>query len=81
MDEQIRAILQRHAVLAVDASTLKEDDSLYLAGMTSMASVSVMLGLEESFDVEFPDHMLKRQVFESIASIRAALLELTHDHK
>jgi acyl carrier protein len=36
----------------------------------------VMLGLEGTFDVEFPDHMLKRNVFNSIASIRAAVSEL-----
>ena len=44
--------------------------------MTSHASVNVMLALEDRFDVEFPDRMLKRSVFESIASIAAALEEL-----
>ena len=42
-------------------------------GMTSHASVNVMLALEDEFDVEFPDEMLKRSVFESIAAIAAAL--------
>jgi acyl carrier protein len=36
-----------------------------------------MLALEGAFDVEFPDRMLKRGVFESLASIRAAIAELT----
>jgi len=45
--------------------------------MTSHASVNVMLALEGAFDVEFPDHMLKRSVFESIASMRDAIQELT----
>ena len=35
-----------------------------------------MLALEDAFDVEFPDRMLKRSVFESIASISAAVAEL-----
>ena len=35
--------------------------------MTSHASVNVMLALEGEFEIEFPDHMLKRSVFESIA--------------
>jgi acyl carrier protein len=35
-----------------------------------------MLAHEGEFDVEFPDHLLKRSVFESIASIRAAIDEL-----
>ena len=52
---------------------------LYEAGMTSHASVNVMLALEGEFDIEFPDHMLKRSVFDSIASISAALSELQSD--
>jgi acyl carrier protein len=35
-----------------------------------------MLALEDHFDIEFPDRMLTRSVFESIAAIEAALLEL-----
>ena len=45
--------------------------------MTSHASVNVMLALEGEFEVEFPDHMLKRSVFESIAAITTAIDELT----
>jgi len=36
----------------------------------------VMLALEDHFEVEFPDRMLTRSVFESISSIEAALEEL-----
>ena len=74
---KIAAILAEHGRLARDAATLADGDDLYAAGMTSHASVNVMLALEGEFDVEFPDHMLKRSVFESIASIRAAIGELT----
>jgi len=77
MSTQIRAILKQHARLAVDAATLGEDSDLYQAGMTSHASVNVMLALEGTFDVEFPDRMLRRSVFGSIAAIEAALAELT----
>ena len=35
-----------------------------------------MLALEDHFDIEFPDRMLTRSVFESIASIEAAVAEL-----
>ena len=76
MNDRIRAILGEHARLAVDVATLSDDSDLYEAGMTSHASVNVMLALEGAFDVEFPDRMLRRGVFGSIAAIRAALLEL-----
>ena len=76
MIERIREVVGAHARLPVDVSTLADDADLYQAGMTSHASVNVMLALEDAFDLEFPDRMLKRSVFESIASIRAALEEL-----
>ena len=77
IDAQIRTILKDHARLGKDALSLDANEDLYQAGMTSHASVNVMLGLEGAFDIEFPDHMLKRNVFNSIASIRAAVSELT----
>jgi acyl carrier protein len=74
--EAVREIVKEHGRLAVDVETLADDASLYEAGMTSHASVNVMLALEDSFDVEFPDELLKRSVFESIASISSALAQL-----
>ncbi len=74
--ESIRRILKEHGRLSVDTTTLAADADLYQAGMTSHASVNVMLALEGEFDVEFPDHMLKRGVFESIAAISAAIEQL-----
>jgi acyl carrier protein len=72
----VREIVKEHGRLAVDVESLADDASLYDAGMTSHASVNVMLALEDAFDVEFPDEMLKRSVFESIAAISAALRAL-----
>jgi acyl carrier protein len=80
MNDQIRAILKEHGRLAIDVTALTDDSDLYEAGMTSHASVNVMLALEGTFDIEFPDRMLRRSVFESVAAIAAALEELTHVH-
>jgi len=77
---EIRQILKDHGRLAADAAALADDADLYQAGMTSHASVNVMLALEAQFDVEFPDSMLKRGVFSSISTIREALETLTHEH-
>lgn len=73
---KIRDILKHHGRLNRAVDQLADGDDLYQAGMTSHASVNVMLALEGEFDVEFPDHMLTRDVFESIASIDAAIGEL-----
>jgi len=74
--EKIRRILKQHARLNTDADVLEPDSDLYQAGMTSHASVNVMLALEGEFDIEFPDQMLKRSMFDSIASIQSAIEEL-----
>jgi len=72
----VREIVREHGRLAVDVDGLPDDASLYEAGMTSHASVNVMLALEDAFDVEFPDEMLKRSVFETVANIAGALRAL-----
>jgi acyl carrier protein len=76
MQHDIRTILRRHGRLAVDADHLREDADLYDAGLTSHASVNLMLALEQHFDVEFPERMLRRRTFESIRAIEAAITEL-----
>jgi acyl carrier protein len=76
MKDRIRQVIKEHGRLSVDPDTLADDADLYQAGMTSHASVNVMIALEDSFDVEFLDSMLKRSVFESVDSIAQALTEV-----
>jgi acyl carrier protein len=73
---RIRRVLEEHSHLSIDVSSLADAGDLYEAGMTSRASVSVMLGLESEFAIEFPDTMLRRDVFESIEAIGAAVDQL-----
>ncbi|WP_372396267.1 acyl carrier protein [Azospirillum sp. HJ39] len=77
MIDDIRSVLAECGGLAVDAGTLAVDDDLYAAGLTSHGCVGLMLGLEEQFDVEFPERLLNRRTFESIATIRDAMRGLT----
>ncbi|HVH43658.1 MAG TPA: acyl carrier protein [Labilithrix sp.] len=77
MKEKIREVLRQHGRLSTDVAALPDDGDLYEAGMTSHASVNVMLALEGEFDIEFPDRMLKRTVFQSVSAINAAIEELT----
>ena len=77
MTDKIRRILKEHGRLSQDVESLGEDADLYQAGLTSHASVNVMLALEGGFDIEFPDAMLKRSSFQTIGAIRASIEELT----
>ena len=46
VDERIRSVLEQHGKLATDVSSLTEDADLYRAGLTSHASVNVMLAVD-----------------------------------
>ena len=76
MSERVRQIIRDHGRLPADVDALADSADLYQAGMTSHATVNLMLALEAAFDVEFPDAMLKRTVFQSVSSISEALKTL-----
>jgi acyl carrier protein len=72
----IREILQQHGRLPVGVDSLEDDSDLYNAGLTSLATVGLMLALEDAFEIEFPETMLSRKTFESIQAISDAVEEL-----
>lgn len=76
MKDQVRAVVLKHAKLSIEPERVTDDMDLYTAGMSSHASVHLMLALENEFDVEFPDSLLTRDVFRSIDSISAAVTQL-----
>ena len=76
MLDAIRRILAESGRLAVSAEALGDTDSLFEAGLSSMATVNVMLALEDRFGIEIPDRLLTRRSFESVATIRAMLAEI-----
>ena len=76
MQDQIRNVLAAHGRMAVDPRDIDDRADLYRLGMTSHASVDVMLALEEAFDIEFPDEVLKKSTFESVHNISQVLESL-----
>lgn len=76
MNDRIRAVVADHGRLAVPIEGLSDTSDLYGAGLTSHASVNVMLGLEAEFGIQFPDRLLRRSTFESVDAMRSALEEL-----
>jgi acyl carrier protein len=69
MQDQIRDVLAAHGSMAVDPREVDSQADLYELGLTSTASVNVMLALEEAFGIEFPDEMLKKSTFASVRNI------------
>ena len=75
----IRRVLVAHGRLTRDAMLMAPEADLYQSGLTSHASVNIMLALEGEFDVEFPDYMLTRSMFASIDALTAALTPLLNE--
>jgi len=69
VNEIIRTVLREHGRLAVPIEQLSAGDDLFAAGLDSTAVVSVMLALEDRFDIEIPDRLLTRRSFSSLAAL------------
>ncbi|ORM37602.1 MULTISPECIES: acyl carrier protein [Williamsia] len=76
MEERIREVLANHGRLSVDPQSVTSEADLYELGLTSHASVNVMLALEDEFDVEFPDEDLKKATFSSVQSLATVVNKL-----
>jgi acyl carrier protein len=74
--DQIRQVIDESAHLGIDISAIDDQTDLFEAGMTSHASVNLMLGLEEAFGIEFPESMLRKSTFATVQAIQAALAEM-----
>ncbi|QCM11068.1 acyl carrier protein [Agrobacterium tumefaciens] len=69
MNATIREILAKFGQLPTPVDTIENEADLYATGLSSFASVQLMLGIEEAFDIEFPDNLLNRKSFASIKAI------------
>jgi acyl carrier protein len=81
MNDTIRELLKKHAGLPVNVADLADGADLYAAGLSSFASVQLMLALEENFDIEFPDSLLNRKSFQSIEAITRTVSSIVEDRK
>ena len=75
IEETVKSVITSLDIL--DAQRISVDADLFDAGMTSHASVKLMLALEDEFDLEFPDEMLQREFFSSIGRISECVTQIT----
>lgn len=72
VEQVVRGALADHGRLAVDARDVASIADLYTLGLTSHASVTVMLAIEDDLDTEFPDALLHRSTFATVEALVAA---------
>lgn len=76
LQARIRSLLTQSDLLKTDVEAIADDQDLYALGLTSHATIGLMLALEEVFDIEFPDRLLRRRTFSSVGAIAEALTEI-----
>ncbi len=81
MNAKIREILSKFGQLPVSVDTISDEADLYAVGLSSFASVQLMLGIEEAFDIEFPDNLLNRKSFASIKAIEETVTLILKDQE
>ena len=69
IDARVRALIARFGRLDVDVQTLSDDDRLNEAGMTSHASVDLMLALEDAYGL----HIVAGNSLVTVESAEAAM--------
>jgi acyl carrier protein len=77
--DDIRQIVLKHARLVGANDAIDDDADLYSLGLNSLATVNVMLALEDRYNVEFGDELLSRETFASISAISRAINILRGD--
>lgn len=69
IENQLREILKVQGKVAVAPAAIGPDDDLY--GLSSLATVNVMLEIEARFDIAFPDDALTRATFQTLGGLAA----------
>lgn len=75
-EQKISDLVREFAPALPSDAALARDADLREAGLTSMATVKLMLAIEAAYDVAIPDADLTPENFRSIVAIEALLERL-----
>ncbi len=71
IEYRIKQVIIRMLSLEVDADEIDDEDQLFGGGLgiNSMATIEIIVGLEEEFDIEVPDEDLRVELFDSVQTM------------
>ncbi|MEV0232205.1 phosphopantetheine-binding protein [Nonomuraea sp. NPDC050786] len=75
-DGSFEMVLRPHLVLLDEAAPVVSDLDLREAGVDSLALVELLVSIEETYEVEFPDELLIGDTFRTPATLWAAIADL-----
>ena len=73
MDTRLETILRRYLVLVPGGQDVPLETELPALGLDSMSALTLILELEEIFDISFPDSLLNATTFRSAKSLENAV--------
>lgn len=74
---RIKIVIARNLVDPVPPEEITDDTPLDALGLDSMSSINLLLDLESTFGVAFPDEMLTPETLRTVETIRTAIDQLT----
>jgi acyl carrier protein len=69
MDVQLETMVRRYLVLVPEGQDVPRETELSALGLDSMSALTLLLELEEKFDISFPDSLLNATTFRSARSL------------
>jgi acyl carrier protein len=73
---RVQNVIRTHLKNIEDDDPLPIDVKLVELGLDSLGAVNLVLDLEDTFDIEFPDAMLTEATFDTARSLCDSLREL-----
>jgi acyl carrier protein len=79
MNAQLDSVLRRYLVLVPAGQDLPLETELPALGLDSMSALTLLLELEEIFDISFPDSLLNATTFRSAKSLENVIQTLRNE--
>lgn len=76
--EPLRNLLRPHLPY-LQGRDISPTQDLTRLGLDSMRLVELLVGIEEHFDVRFPDELLRVETFATLETLTAAVEQLVED--
>ena len=71
IENRVKQVIIRTLSLEVDTEEIDDEDALFGSGLglNSMATIEIIVGLEEEFGIEVPDDDLRVELFDSVQTM------------
>ena len=79
MDVQLETIVRTYLVLVPEGQDVPRETELSALGLDSMSALTLLIELEEIFDISFPDSLLNATTFRSTMNLENVIQMLRNE--